>query len=108
MEKRTSSLQAYLDNLDKDDLSSDEDDWGFFVDMEHKSKNATNTNTNNTMHKKKKIVNHYHHHYHHNNRNHNNDYDDNDNNYYNKDYNNLTQCGNILVCLAIAAYLFLV
>jgi hypothetical protein len=55
--KRSSSLQNYLDNLDKQSLSSDEDEWGFFVDMEHKSK------SNAISIRKKVNVNHYHYHY---------------------------------------------
>ena len=93
--KRSSSLQNYLDNLDKQSFSSDEDEWGFFVDMEHKSKN---TNATTTMQKKINI-NHYHYHNYHNN----------DDKKYNKDAEDTTLAcgGNILIFLVIVAYLFL-
>jgi len=102
--KRSSSLQNYLDSLDKQSYSSDEDDWGFFVDMEHKSKpNAISI-------KKKVNVNHYHYHYHADDVNHH----DRDNSTHHDKYKetdeatSLMNYGNMLVIIGLAIYLFLI
>lgn len=108
--KRSSSLQNYLDNLDKQSYSDeDEDDWGFFVDMEGKHKVATTKSNRITTTKKKININHYyyHHYYHDNTHNDNHHMHGNCKHEENDEATTLMNYGNILVIVGIAIYLFL-
>lgn len=96
--KRSSSLQDYLNTLNKE-TSDDEnsDDWGFFVDVEidsHKEKLKFRHKNNQMQNENPKKIIHHHHYY----------YDEPENNA----ENTLIKYGNVLVFAGFLIYIMLI
>jgi thymidylate kinase len=104
--KHSTSLQNYLNELNKASEEDVDPDWGFFIDLEH-------DNRTKSFRKERKEIQSHHHHYHHHHHHHY--YDDKCESESESESESIltkatkmTNVGNVLVIIGFIAYLILI